>query len=389
MSNQHVQGQSLDSYSGQILLKGRDIAIDYLRGIVIFLVVFHHAALAYTSFSTFNETRYVASTAPIVDASRWPFLDAFVTFNDTFFMALLFFVSGIFTFSSLERKGSGGFFIARLQRLGIPFVVASISIIPLAYWPSRMLSVPEPQSSFWITFFTSDGWPSGPGWFLWVLLAFSSIVALVYRIAPSILVRLRKQPNVFVIFLVTIIAYLPVSLYIHPFSWMSLGGPLDVQTSRVVLYFAYFLLGAVVGACKQWRRIGWPKLWGAWLILGFISFFVYIRLLASDAIQLNNSVSRVILSVPFTVSCASLSLGFLGAFRKFVRKQHPIFDSLSANAYGIYIIHYVFITWIQFFLLSSFWPAWIKFFITLIGGFALSWGTSILTRKIQIVRRVL
>jgi hypothetical protein len=48
-------------------------------------------------------------------------------------MSLLFSVSGLFTISSFERKGSGGFFIARLQRLGIPFVVASLFIAPLAF----------------------------------------------------------------------------------------------------------------------------------------------------------------------------------------------------------------------------------------------------------------
>ena len=374
---------------GQNQIKGRDIAIDYLRSFVIVLVVFHHAALAYTSFSTFNETRYVDSTAPVVDASRWSFLDPFVTFNDTFFMALLFFVSGLFTVASLERKGSGGFFMARLQRLGIPFAVASLSIIPLAYWPSRLLAVSEPQTPYWITFFTSDGWPSGPLWFLWVLLAFSGLVALANRIAPTMLAKLRRQPTGLVIFLVTIVSYLPLSLLVSRYSWTSLGGPFDVQTSRIALYLAYFLLGTALGTSQQWRRIGWPKHWGAWFIVGVLSFFVYVWLLVNDAIPLPPLVSEAMLSVAFAASCAGTSLGFLGVFRRLARRHHAIFDSLSANAYGIYIIHYVFITWIQFALLSASWPAWIKFSVTFVGGFALSWGASQVVRQIPAVRRVL
>ena len=58
--------------------KERDIAIDYLRALLIVLVVFLHAALAYTSFSTFDETRWVDSSAPVVDTQRWPPLDLFV-----------------------------------------------------------------------------------------------------------------------------------------------------------------------------------------------------------------------------------------------------------------------------------------------------------------------
>jgi glucans biosynthesis protein C len=48
----------------------RDIAIDYLRGGVTVLVVAHHSALAYNTFSRFNPVHYTASTAPVVDRMR-------------------------------------------------------------------------------------------------------------------------------------------------------------------------------------------------------------------------------------------------------------------------------------------------------------------------------
>ncbi|MFC1975273.1 acyltransferase family protein [Chloroflexota bacterium] len=136
MNNLLVQKPSTDSLPNKVQPKEHDVPIDYLRSFVIVLVVFLHAALAYTSFSIFNETRYVDSTAPVVDTSRWPLLDLFVLFFDTFMMPLLFLISGLFTISSLERKGGRGFFNARLQRLGIPFVVAALFIAPLAFWPS-------------------------------------------------------------------------------------------------------------------------------------------------------------------------------------------------------------------------------------------------------------
>ena len=60
----------------------RDIAIDYLRGAITVLVVGHHAALAYTTFSSFNPVAYTSSTAPIVDAVRFAPLDYFVAWND-------------------------------------------------------------------------------------------------------------------------------------------------------------------------------------------------------------------------------------------------------------------------------------------------------------------
>jgi peptidoglycan/LPS O-acetylase OafA/YrhL len=72
-----------------------------------------------------------------------------------------------------------------------------------------------------------------------------------------------------------------------------------------------------------------------------------------------------------------------------VRGPHPVLDSLGDNAYGMYIIHYTFVLWIQYALLSATWPAWVKFGVAFVGGLALSWGTSKLLRQIPIVRRVL
>jgi surface polysaccharide O-acyltransferase-like enzyme len=122
--------------------------------------------------------------------------------------------------------------------------------------------------------------------------------------------------------------------------------------------------------------------------LGLFSFFVYIALFI-EAIWLPVPAYQVALSVTFAVSCAGASLGSLGAFRRLVRRPRPIFDSVSSNSYGIYLIHYAFVLWIQFALIAVSWPPWIKFGVAFIGGFGLSWGTSALLRQISAVRRIL
>jgi glucans biosynthesis protein C len=387
MNNQPIQKPSTDSPSNETQRKERDVAIDYLRSFLIVLVVSLHAALAYTSFSTYDETRWVDSSAPVVDASRWPFLDGFVLYYDTFFMALLFLVSGLFVVSSLERKGGRGFFVSRLRRLGIPFVFAALLIAPLAFLPSYLMADPRPQAPYLATFFTSDGWPVGPPWFLWVLLLFNGVVVLVHRFAPNVLAKLHRQPTAFVIFLVTIISFLPLSLVGSHYWWVTLG-PFDLQPIRLGLYFAYFLLGVALGMGQRWQRPGWPKYWGAWFMVGLFSFFVYWAVL-EEIFQLPGLVSQVVLGITFAASCTGASLGLLGAFRRFARRPHPIFDNLSANAYGIYLVHYAVVLWIQFALLSVSWPAWIKFSVVFVGGLALSWGVSELVRRIPAVRRVL
>ena len=369
---------------------GRDVAIDYLRSFVTVLVVFHHAALAYTSFSTFNAAQYTASTAPVVDPSRWALLDLPVSFNDTFFMPLMFLISGLFTLSSLDRKGSMRFFVERLQRLGLPFLIAAVSIMPLAYWPSRLLAEPQSPLPYWHAFFTSDTWPAGPAWFLWLLLAFSSVFAVINHFIPVMAARIRHRPTIFIFFLVTVLSYLPLRLIVPANAWTSLGGPFDVQTSRIGLYFAYFGLGAALGSSPEWQSMRWPKHWGYLLLLGVLSYMIHILIPQGGAFTgLSSRVSDMIIGTAFAVSCAATSLGLLGAFRQFVHKRRPLLDSLTSNAYGIYIIHYAFITWFQFLLLPVSWPAWMKFFIVFTLGLGMSWGATMLLRRIPAVRKFL
>ncbi|MBN2394701.1 MAG: acyltransferase [Anaerolineae bacterium] len=238
------------------------------------------------------------------------------------------------------------------------------------------------------TFFTSDGWPVGPPWFLWVLLVFNGILALVHRIAPAGLAKLHRQPTNLVIFLVTLVAFVPLRLIGSPYWWITSLGPFDVEPIRLGLYFAYFLLGAALGTGQQWQKVAWAKHWGYWFALGIPAFFAYV-FLDNGAIQLPRFVSQVTLGVTWATSCAGASLGLLGAFRKFVRRRHPIFDSLSTNSFSIYLIHYAVVLWIQFALRSVSWPAWIKFGVAFVGGLALSWGISKMVRQIPGVRRVL
>ena len=88
-----------------------NVAIGYLRAFVTVLVVAHHAALAYHPFAPAPIASLIAEPRlwpafPVVDAQRWSGFSLLVGFNDAFFMSLMFFLSGLFVWKSLERKGS-------------------------------------------------------------------------------------------------------------------------------------------------------------------------------------------------------------------------------------------------------------------------------------------
>jgi glucan biosynthesis protein C len=93
-------------------------------------VIAHHTALAYLAIPT---ARYATLLTPprlwlifpVMDTHHWALAGLLVAFNDTFFMSLMFLLSGLFFYSGLTRKGTASFLRNRFLRLGIPFVIAA------------------------------------------------------------------------------------------------------------------------------------------------------------------------------------------------------------------------------------------------------------------------
>ena len=52
-------------------------------------------------------------------------------------------------------------------------------------------------------------------------------------------------------------------------------------------------------------------------------------------------------------------------------------DSLSANAYSMYLIHYVFVVWLQYALVGTGLYTIVKYAIVLTGALVMSWASSV------------
>src|SRR5581483_1276615 len=96
------------------------LALSNLRAVVIVIVLAFHSSLAYLvnipKQVAFNQEPYTWEAFPIADAHRWLCFDIFCATQDVSLMALMFFLSGLLTGPSLERKGAGTYVIDRLKR---------------------------------------------------------------------------------------------------------------------------------------------------------------------------------------------------------------------------------------------------------------------------------
>ena len=379
----------------------RVAAFDRARTFIILLVLLHHSVVNYTYFGS-------------GDKMRWLGFDLVVLFNDSFFMAFMFFISGLFVRDSLTRKGPAIFLRDRAWRLGVPYLVSVFVLMPIAYYPT-FLRYHLPGTTdfnflhFWWHTLTIGPWPSGPAWFLWVLLALDAIVAAVWLVAPRAIGTLgqltfsvRNRPTAaFVAFLIISVAvYLPMHLIFGDASWLEPGRfPLPIQTSRILLYAAYFFTGVGVGAAGL--RAGLlaetgelARRWPVWL--GFAPLF-YGAILGLVYVHHNwvadfNSpplLWRAGYGLAFAMFSAAMAFTVPAIFLRFAESDWRLLDALQPSAYGVYLVHYIFIIWLQYAVYDYSLPAGIKFAIVFIGTLAISWGLTVMLRKIPIVARMI
>src|SRR3954464_12703282 len=109
--------------------KARNFALDRTRTFLTLVVLIHHAVIPYTHFGH-------------TDPKSWIGFDAVVLATDSFFMAMFFFLSGLFVWPGLRHKAPHVFVRDRLLRLGLPFAIAAVTVIPVAYYAIELRQHP-------------------------------------------------------------------------------------------------------------------------------------------------------------------------------------------------------------------------------------------------------
>jgi hypothetical protein len=375
--------------------KARNLSLDRARTFLTLVVLLHHAVIPYTYFGH-------------TDPASWIGFDVVVLATDSFFMAMFFFLSGLFTWPGIARKAPQVFVRDRLLRLGLPFAIAAFTVIPLAYYAIALRQDPELTfAAFWWKTITVGPWPSGPIWFVWVLLAFDLTASLLYRVSahlvdPGNRVSLRgfEQPAAFWLLLavVTTIVYVPALVYLGGSKWLEFG-PFSVQASRILLYFAYFFIGVSVGAANFDRGIlsaegQLPNGRWLWVIATLIPYclmwgMIYIkREILGNPDQLPHWY-QAIYGTFFVLFSASILLAILAFFLHDKSPGPNLLDRMQADAYGIFLVHYPIALWIQYALYDTEWPAIAKAALGFVLTVMLSWGLTAALRKIPGATHVL
>ncbi len=380
--------------------------LGYLRAFCVLLVLVHHAVLAYHPFAPPIPEDMPASrwwlAFPVVDDGRSVLIAYFTGFNDTFLMATLFFVSGLFVWGSLKRKGVARFLVDRTVRLGIPFIVVALLIAPLAYFPSYLLSGgPGNVAGFWSMWLSLGNWPAGHGWFIWLLLAFGAVAAGGWHWVPAwgfslgdAVQKIERPRTLFLVLVgVSWIAYVSMDIGYPPGHWTTIG-PFSFQSNRLLYYFVYFGFGVAFGASGLQTTIlagtgALARSWTSWVFAGVVAYALVLALSNLDGGGSLRVLWDALGGLAFVTSTAASCLMLLALFTRFTSGASRIWDSLDRNAYGMYVIHYPLASAAMYLLLDLRAPVLVKALMAGIGTVAVTWATTALLRRIPLVAKVL
>lgn len=158
--------------------------IDWIRACVIALVVAFHCIDMFFNY-TYSAAAYLGVVIPPpTDATRQVAI-VLAQLMQSWFMGLLFLISGYFSTPSYNRKGALLFVADRAQRLLVPLLVYDCLLQPLAfeiarhsaYAPVELQAATSGFAYYYSTQFVRLG--HGAGWFIAVLFVFDLLYAAV------------------------------------------------------------------------------------------------------------------------------------------------------------------------------------------------------------------
>jgi hypothetical protein len=355
---------------GQNTVEGKRIYfLDNLKTFIIFLVLIYHAGGVY-------ESSGIWASFWLVDDPSTNHVSGIVNLIiDIFMMPTMFFISGFFTPLSIEKKRGGAFIKTRFKRLMIPWLIAVFTLIPI-YKIIFLYSRNLPQEN-WTTYFhwTNGIWNQNWLWFLPVLFLFDLLYWLGHS-AKLNLPRVGLKEAVLAVFFIGLIYSFCMDIF--SFRGWTKTIFVDFQNERLLIYFMFFLLGALCYKLNIFASDAKSKkFYIAVNCTVWIPMNLYILVLINLFLRPNNFIfseiiDRLLLWLGFHLSLLCLLYLMIATFRFYLNRQGKLLKALSDNSYSVYIIHVIIVGGIALTMVDAAIPSLVKYFILVVSAYAVS-----------------
>jgi glucan biosynthesis protein C len=311
--------------------------------------------------------------------------DAIRYLFNVFMMPLFFFVAGYFAMPSLERHGTWSFIKGKLRRLGIPWLVGILIIVPLI----RRLTLPAadvgPSLTFWqywieylrsfgayqVGILTPERMHQMHFWFLSLLLTFSIALALFYALRHK-----RSRPTegtaakspvssksvlaaLSVAAVLTTLGSFAVALVTPDISWVTVNLLWQFQPTGLISFIACFVLGCYAYSRQWFVGDAFPRRLLIWIPIGAlltVGFFIVGQEIFAHPFSSNDLAPGPLLAFSFvrTLVCLAFLVIFIAYARRYWNRPSRSNQVLAASSYSIYLTHIFFVTILQDILMI--WP---------------------------------
>lgn len=375
--------------------KERLYYLDNLKVFLIMLVIVHHVGQAYGATGWGWYYAY--------PGERVKQLGFFFMFNMSFFMGLFFFISGYFFPHSLDRHGPRKFIADKLVRFGIPVIFASLCILPVLEYVKYIHYTDSISfTDFYIGKWLRDApliigifghFNIGYLWFVEHLLVYSVLYAAIStglkRLRPSESSQLPKRVGIWVIIPAILIlggiSNLMRTSWGFPIDrWIGFLGFIQMEPAHMPHYLLLFAAGILAYRWSLLDSLTTPRN-VLWLIPAVGIFIITVVQIYSSG----RATGFFLWDYKEALLCVGLCIGFLSLFRTFFNRTGRVFQLLSENAFGAYILHVPVVVALQYAFDPV--PAWAftLFVVVSLLSVPATFLASILVRRIPLVSRIL
>jgi hypothetical protein len=285
----------------------------------------------------------------------WPFhednpsgiIDFLMFIGDVFLMAIMFFIAGYFVLPDLLKKGLWGFIKNKLKRLGLPWFVITVTVLPvldyihyvfnhikqslppanfMEYWLLSMKKIGEfyvgwmDMSAY---YYMTDSFYQRYVWFISLLLFFCIIFGLLHSVKKLLFKQktgeIDLERNIhkalFICSIIMIVLFGIIRFTVYPEfmdnGWFSLGNIIQFQCGKIVIYGCFFALG-IRAYSEKWFA-GNNGFWSPWIwvIICFCLFGLNMLVLKNLS---SSEAPLLIAKIAFCILYPLWTLSFWGFF---------------------------------------------------------------------------
>ena len=372
--------------------------IDNIRWLMIVFVVTIHAAVTYSSLG-----RWYYTEPAKLDIASLAFFGIYQSFTQAYSMGLLFLIAGYFVPRSFDRKDFGKFLRDRAVRLGIPTLIYMLFIneaIVYYIMAFRWETPRPPIGKYFLNYMLSLDFLSGSGpmWFAFALLIFSTIYAI-----ARLLLRGPEKPQQDES-LPGHLAVVELGLLISACAFsIRLVQPIGTSIMNMQLgYFSQYIILFVIGIIayrKNWLvRIPYSfgMIWFKAALIGGSIFWIAIQILGGG---LSGNFSKYAGGLCWQSAAYALwesffgvgvCLGLLVLFRERFNTQGKFAKFMSDNCFSVYVFHPLILIPVTLALRELAWYPLIKFAIAIVISVPLCFLVGhLVLRRIPLLKRIL